>query len=120
MESSISEIRLVVTSSMELKGVTSSSRFLYGERTPLRLTLNCQNSVRRSVLYAEKDRNRTFIVQDYAEDDCGHWAKDEVTGEQGHVDDERSCFWTRDDTERVTQSRLFKGRWLKRKGTKRT
>ena len=25
--------------------------------------------------------NRTFIVEDYAEDDFGQWAKDEVTGE---------------------------------------
>ena len=36
--------------------------------------------------------NRTFIVEDYAEDNFGQWAKDEVTGEQGYVDDERSCF----------------------------
>ena len=33
--------------------------------------------------------NGTFIVEDYAEDEFGQWAKDEVTGEQGHVDDER-------------------------------
>ena len=25
--------------------------------------------------------NRTFIMEDYAEDDFGQWAKDEVTGE---------------------------------------
>ena len=43
--------------------------------------------------------NRTFIVEDYAEDGFGHWATDEVAGEQGHVDDERSCFCTWDDTE---------------------
>ena len=42
--------------------------------------------------------NRTFIVEDYAEDDFGTWATDEVTGEQGCIDDERSCFWTWDDT----------------------
>ena len=36
--------------------------------------------------------NRTFIVEEYAEDDFGQWAKDEVTGEQGFIDDERSCF----------------------------
>ena len=34
--------------------------------------------------------NRTFIVEDYAEDNIGQWAKDEVTGEQGCIDDERS------------------------------
>ena len=37
---------------------------------------------------------RTFIVEDYAEHDFGQRAKDEVTGEQGYVDDVRSCFWT--------------------------
>ena len=38
--------------------------------------------------------NRTFIEETYAEDQCGHWAIDEVTGEQGYIDDEGSCFWT--------------------------
>ena len=42
--------------------------------------------------------NKTFIVEDCAEDDFGQWAKDECTGEQGHIFDERSCFWTWDDT----------------------
>ena len=59
--------------------------------------------------------HRTFIVEDYAEDDLGQWAKDEVTGEQGYVDDERSCFWTWDDTECAWQSRPFKGRQVKRR-----
>ena len=38
--------------------------------------------------------NRIFVVEYYAEDVFGQWAKDEVTGEQGYIDDERSCFWT--------------------------
>ena len=59
--------------------------------------------------------NRTFIVADYAEDNFGLWAKDEVTDEQGNIDDERSCFWTWDDTECAWQSRLFKGRQVKRR-----
>ena len=63
--------------------------------------------------------NRTFSVQEYAEDDFGQRAKDEVTGEQGHVDDERSCFWTWDDTEGVWQSRPFKGRLVNRRKGKR-
>ena len=33
--------------------------------------------------------NRTSIVEDYAEDEFGQWATDEVTGEQGYIDDER-------------------------------
>ena len=36
--------------------------------------------------------NRTLIVEDYAEDEFGQWAIDEVTGEQGYIDDERSFF----------------------------
>ena len=59
--------------------------------------------------------NRTFIVENYAEDDLGQWAKDEVTGEQGYVDGERSCFWTWDDTECACKSRPFKGRQVKRR-----
>ena len=34
--------------------------------------------------------NRTFIVENYAEDEFGQWAIEEVTGEQGYIDDERS------------------------------
>ena len=33
--------------------------------------------------------NRTFIVEDYAVDQFGQWAKGGVTGEQGYIDDER-------------------------------
>ena len=36
--------------------------------------------------------NRTFIVENYFDDELGQWATDEVTGEQGYIDDERSCF----------------------------
>ena len=32
--------------------------------------------------------NRTFIVENCAEDEYGQWATDEATGEQGHIDDE--------------------------------
>ena len=55
----------------------------------------------------------------HAEDEFGQWTKDEVTGEQGYVDDERSCFWTWDDTECARQSRPFKGRQVRRRKRKR-
>ena len=42
-----------------------------------------------------------------SEDEFGQWATDEVTGEQGVVDDEGSCFWTWDDDEYAWQSRPF-------------
>ena len=63
--------------------------------------------------------NRTFIVENYAENDFGQWAEDGVTGEQGYIDDERSCFWTWDDTECAWQSRPFKGHQVKRRKGKR-
>ena len=59
--------------------------------------------------------SRTFIVENYGEDDFGQWATDEVTGEQGYIDDERSCFWTWDDNEYAWQFRPFKGRQVKRR-----
>ena len=44
--------------------------------------------------------SRTFIIEDYSEDEYGQWATDEVTGEQGYIDDEIwSCFWTWDRTQ---------------------
>ena len=61
--------------------------------------------------------NRTFIVEDCAEDEFGQRATDEVTGEQGYIDDERSCSWTLDDNEYARQSRPFKSHQVqKRKG----
>ena len=59
--------------------------------------------------------NRTFIVEDCSEDDNGQWATDEVTGEQGYVDDETSCFWTWDDIEYAWQSRPLNGRRVRRR-----
>ena len=38
--------------------------------------------------------NESFIIEVFAEDEFGQWPIDEVTGEQGYIDDERSCFWT--------------------------
>ena len=38
-----------------------------------------------------------------------------MTGEQGYIDDEKSCFWTWNDTECAWQSRPFKGRQVKRR-----
>ena len=38
--------------------------------------------------------SRTFLVEDFVEDEFGQWAMDEVTGQQGSVGDEGSCFWT--------------------------
>ena len=59
--------------------------------------------------------SRTFIVEDYAENEFGHGAIDEVTGEQGYIDDERSCFWRWDDNEYTWQSKPFKSRQVIRR-----
>ena len=42
---------------------------------------------------------RTFIVENFAEVENGQWTTDGATGEQGYIDDERSCFSTWDDNE---------------------
>ena len=39
----------------------------------------------------------TAAVENYVKDEFGQWAIDEVTGEQGNIDDQRSCFWTWDN-----------------------
>ena len=57
--------------------------------------------------------SRTLIVENYPEDEYGQWATDEVPGEQGYIDDERSCFWTWDDNEHGWQSSQFKSRQVK-------
>ena len=63
--------------------------------------------------------SRTFIVEDYPEDEYGQWATDEAPGEQGYIDDERSCFWTWDDNEQAWQSSQFKSREVQRRKGKR-
>ena len=42
-------------------------------------------------------------------------ATDEVTGEQGYIVDQRSCFLTWDDNEQAWQSSQFKSRQVKRR-----
>ena len=52
--------------------------------------------------------SRTFIVEDFIEDEFGLWSTDEATGEQGYVVDESLCFGTWDDNEYAWRSRPFK------------
>ena len=44
------------------------------------------------VSHSGSNTSRTFIAENYPEDEYGLWAIDESAGEQGYVDDERSCF----------------------------
>ena len=60
-------------------------------------------------------KSRTFIAEDFIDDEFGQWATEEVTGEQCYVNDERSCFWTWDNNEYAWQSRPFKSQTLKNK-----
>ena len=81
------------------------------QRTFLELFCTPKSSMENPSLRGRvSSTNRTFIVEEYGEDDFGQWAK-----EQGYVDDERSCFWTWDDTEGVWQSKPYKGHQLKEK-----
>ena len=66
-----------------------------------------------------RSMNRTFSWKIVLKDDFGQWDTDEVTREQGHIDDERQCFWTWDDTECAWQCRPLKGRQVKRSKGKR-
>ena len=53
---------------------------------------------------------RTFIVVDDSEEEFGHCATDEMTGEQGYVDDENLCFWRWDDSRSTWKTRPFRSR----------
>ena len=57
---------------------------------------------------------RTFIVENYAEDEYGQRATDEATGKHGYTEKERSYFSTGDDNKYVWQSRKFQDRYVKR------
>ena len=59
--------------------------------------------------------NKSGIAEDFIEDELGQWAADEVTGEQGYIDDEGSCFRTWDNDEYAWRSRSFRTRKLKKK-----
>ena len=63
--------------------------------------------------------NRTFTVEECAKDEFGQWAMDEVTSEQGYIDDERSCFWMWDDNEYAWQSRPVQGSQVEEKKRER-
>ena len=117
---------------MKLRERLTSSFSLRGNRYP-RYTCECARTVFVELFCTPKSSmenpslrlsghvssmNRTFIVEDYVADDFGQLAKGEVTGEQGYIDDERSCFWTWDDTECAWQSRPLKGRQVKKKKRK--
>ena len=65
--------------------------------------------------------NRTFVVEDYnAEDEFGQWAKDEVTGEQGHVDDENIMFLDMGRNWVCLAKEKHHKKWKRSKGVDRT
>ena len=69
--------------------------------SPLTLESVTTINVHGIVLNAEKHDGKPAIPRERTRQQheqnlrrgFGDWARDEVTGEQGHVDDERSCFW---------------------------
>ena len=102
-----------LTNSLSLKGMSVTAYTFEAVRTEfVELFSTPKNSMENPSLRVSghvSSMNRTFIVEDYTEDDPGQWAKDEVTGKQGYVHGERSCFLTWEDTECAWQSRPFKG-----------
>ena len=92
-----------LTSSLSLKGMTLTAYTFDAVQTVfVKLFGSPKSSVENPSLRVSGhggSTNRTFIVENYAEDEYGQWATDEATGEQGYIDDERSSFCTWDDNE---------------------
>ena len=108
-----------LTSSLSVQGMNVTVCTFEAVRTVfVELFCTPKSSMENSSLHVSghgSSMNRTFIVEDCAEDDFGQWGTDEVTGEQGHIDGGRSFSWTWDDNGYAWQSRPVKGRHVKRR-----
>ena len=85
-----------LTSSLSLKGLNITV-YTFEAVTTVFVELFCtpKSSMENPSLRVSghgSSMNKSFIVEECAEDEYGRWATDEVTGEQGNIDDERSCF----------------------------
>ena len=114
-----------LTSSLSLRNITVTAYTLDTVQTVfVELFCTPKSSIGNPSLRVSghgSSASKTFIVENYAEDEYGLWAIDEATGEQGYIDDERSCFRTWDDNEHVWQSRKFQDRQVKgKKGKEKT
>ena len=111
-----------LTSSLSPQGVNVTAYTFEAARTVfVELFCTPKNSMENPSLRVNGhggSTNRTFIAEDYAEDEFGQWAMDEVTGKQSYIDDERLCFWAWDDNEHTWQSRPFEGRHVRRRKDK--
>ena len=99
-----------LTSSLSLQGVDVTA-YTFERVRAVFVELFCTHSMDNPSLRANKhsgSTSRTFIVEDFIEDEFGQWATDEVTREKGYVDDEGSCFWTWDNKMYAWQSRLLR------------
>ena len=90
-----------LTSSLSLQGVDVTAYTFEAVRTVF-VDLFCtpKSSMENPSLRVNKhsgSTNRTFIVEDAVEVECGQWATDAASGKQGNVDEEGSCFWTWDN-----------------------
>ena len=108
-----------LTSSLSPQGVNVTAYTLEAVRIVfVELFCTPQSSMENPSLRANGhggSTNRTFIVDNFCEDEFGQWTTDEVIGEQGYVDDEGSCSWTWDNHEYAWQSRPCRSRKLKKK-----
>ena len=99
-----------LTSSLSLQGVEVTAYTFEAVRTVTVFVEMCctpKSSMKNSSLRVNKygsHTSRTFIVEDFIEDEFGLWATDEATGEQGYVDDEGLRFWTWDNNEYAWRS----------------
>ena len=92
-----------LTSSLALQGMNVTVSTYKAVKTVfVELFCTSKSSMENPSLRVSGHRNstnRTFIVEDFAEDEFGQWAMNEVPDEQGNIDDEGSCFWAWDDNE---------------------
>ena len=99
--SDLSEIqRERLTSTLSLRGMTVPPYTLHAVKTVfMDLFRTPKSSMENPSLRPSEhggSTSRTFIVEEYSEDEYGQWATDEAIGEQDYVDNERLCFghWT--------------------------
>ena len=105
-------VRLMNALSLQKMDVTAYT-FEAVRKVFVRLFCSPKSSIENPSLRVNQYGNHTsstFIVEDLMEYEFGQRATDEVTGEQGYVDDEGSCFWTWDNNKYAWQSRPFRCR----------
>ena len=105
-----------LTGSLSLQGVEVTAETFEAVRTVF-VELFC--TPKSSMENPSLRGNQSGSAEDFTEDELGRWATDDVTGEQGYVDDEGSCFRTWDNNvclavQIIQDPKSEEERWRKR------